>query len=304
MMCSLNSLKMTRVKSLVPSFLLLALAAFPAGYGSFLSACALKLPAPESPLPDSLKLLHTLPRPGRYFTVDKLQQVYLVDSSNTVYKYSPDGREVFHYNNNTRGRLAYIDPTDPFNLLLFYPELQSIATLDRTMNETAVLHLFSAGIVNASAAGLSIDNNFWVYDQATFQLSKIGRNGQVLVTSDNLSAQLTAPPRARQLTAQNNMIYLTCPGQGVYVFDNFGQFHQLLPYPEVERVQLLKGKVLLYESGRVRVYNLQSLQEKLLPQQQGSKEPPLQIYYQGNRFYELSPDGHLRVYASPRLSKE
>jgi len=304
MMCSLNSLKMTRVKSLVPSFLLLALAAFPAGYGSFLSACVLKLPAPESPLTDSLKLLHTLPRPGRYFTVDKLQQVYLVDSSNTVYKYSPDGREVFHYNNNTRGRLAYIDPTDPFNLLLFYPELQSIATLDRTMNETAVLHLFSAGIVNASAAGLSIDNNFWVYDQATFQLSKIGRNGQVLVTSDNLSAQLTAPPRARQLTAQNNMIYLTCPGQGVYVFDNFGQFHQLLPYPEVERVQLLKGKVLLYESGRVRVYNLQSLQEKLLPQQQGSEEPPLQIYYQGNRFYELSPDGHLRVYASPRLSKE
>ena len=248
---------------------------------------------------DSLRLLHILPQRGKAFTVDKLQQVYLIDSINTVYKYGPDGREIFHYNNNTRGTLGYIDATDPFNLLLFYPELQSIATLDRTMNETGLLHLFSAGVVNATAMGLAIDNNIWVYDQALFQLKKVGRDGQVLVTSDNLSAQLADPPRATQLTAQNNLIYLTCPGQGVYVFDNFGQFYQLLPYPQAERVQLLDQKVVLYEPGRVLAYNLQTLQERVLSVEGQRQKQGMQVRYQGKRYYELDASGALKVYATP-----
>jgi hypothetical protein len=255
----------------------------------------LTIPISDFPFPTS-DPLHTLPRPARYFTVDKLQQVYIVDEQNAVYKYSPDGKELFYYNNNTRGTLSYVDATDPFNLLLFYPELQAIATLDRTLNETGMLPLFSAGVVNASAIGLAIDNNIWVYDQATFQLKKIGRDGQVLLSSDNLSAQLFQAPQATQLTAQNNMLYLNCPGQGVFVFDNFGQFHQLLPYDKVETVQLLDDKVFLYEPERVRFYNLKTLQERML-RDSIPTDSIRQVRYQGNRYYQLTAEGKVQVYS-------
>jgi hypothetical protein len=241
-------------------------------------------------------LLHTLPRTARYFTVDKLQQVYLVDEDNAVYKYSPDGKELFYYNNNTRGKLGYIDVTDPFNLLLFYPGLQTVATLNRTLNETGVLPLFSAGIVNATAIGLAVDNNVWVYDQANFQLKKVGQDGQVLLTSDNLSAQLIQAPQATQLTVQNNMLYLNCPGQGIFVFDNFGQFHQLLPYETAEEIQLLGNRLVLYEAGQVRVYNPRTLKEYTL-----RDTPPadsvLQVRYQGDRYYQLTAAGKVKVYS-------
>jgi len=256
-------------------------------------------PLPISNLqPPTSHLLHTLPRTARYFTVDKLQQVYLVDDDNAVYKYSPDGKELFYYNNNTRGTLGYIDVTDPFNLLLFYPELQAIATLDRTLNETGVLPLFSAGIVNATAIGLAIDNNVWVYDQANFQLKKVGQDGQVLLASDNLSAQLIQAPQATQLTAQNNMLYLNCPGQGIFVFDNFGQFHQLLPYEKVEEVQLLDGKVVMYEPNQVRAYHLETLKEHTL-RDTIPADSILQVRYQGNRYYQLTKAGKVEVYRRP-----
>lgn len=240
------------------------------------------------------KHLHTLPTFCRDFTTDKLQNVYVVDKNNRVHKYGPDGREQFHFNNNTRGALAYIDPTDPFNLLLFYPELQVVATLDRTMNETAVLELFTAGIFNATAIGLATDNNIWVYDQAAFRLKKVGQNGEVLVQSDNLSALLDAPPKAAQLLANNNIVYLNCPGQGIYVFDNFGQFHQLLPYPDVSSLQIQDGKLLLYSGHRVRAYNPETLQEQLL---RGDIQADVQVRYQGNRVYEKGKEGLVRVFS-------
>ncbi len=250
--------------------------------------------APEAMLPPAGKVhLHTLPVKCRDFTTDKLQNVYLVDDNNRVYKFGPDGAEQFHYNNNTRGQLSYIDPTDPFNLLLFYPELQAVATLDRTMNETALLELFTAGVSNATAIGLAIDNNIWVYDQAAFRLLKVGPGGKVLLRSDNLSALLQSPPQATQLLANNNLIYLNCPGQGVYVFDNFAQFHQRLPFPDVASLQILDGKLLLYEQGQVRVYNPETLREEWLrPDTTGVSR----IRYQGNRVYECNAEGLVEVY--------
>ena len=252
------------------------------------------LPGQNAPK-DSLTLLHAFPEEAKFFTLDKLRQVYLVTPSNEVVKYSPEGRELFRYNNNTRGNLAYIDATDPFNLLLFYPGFQAIATLDRTMNETALLLLFSAGIVNATAIALANDNNIWVYDQATFRLLKIAPDGTVLASSDNLSAQLPQPPAAQQLVARENMVYLNDPGQGVFLFDGFAQYHQLLPLPAYSRIQMLDGYLQLFRKGELSAYNLKSLRKIPLPLPDAGREATL-ARWQGGRLYLLSEEGMLSVY--------
>jgi hypothetical protein len=244
---------------------------------------------------DSFRLLHTLPRQAKYFTVDKLQQVYLVDSRNEVFKYGPDGREQFFYNNNTRGELAYVDATDPFNLLLFYPELQGVALLDRTLNETAWLLLFSAGIVNATAVALAPDNNIWVYDQANFLLQKIGRNGTVIATTDNLSAQLARPPYSHHAAARENLVYLYDPEQGAFVFDDFGQFHQLLEFQGYESLQIVDASLLFYKPGELLAYNPAQLRAAVLPLP-AAEQQAVQAHWRGRRIYLLTPEGEVRVY--------
>ncbi len=244
---------------------------------------------------DSFRLLHTLPRQAKLFTVDKLQQVYLVDHRNEVFKYSPDGHEQFFYNNNTRGELSYIDATDPFNLLLFYPELQGIALLDRTLNETAWLLLFAAGVVHATAVALAPDNNTWVYDQARFQLLKIGRSGAVIATTDNLSAQLARPPYSQYAAARENLVYLYDPEQGAFVFDDFGQFHQLLEFKGYQSLQIVDGTLLFYKPGELLAYNLAQLRTAILPLPAAGQQA-LQAHWRGRRLYLLTPQGQVQVY--------
>lgn len=251
--------------------------------------------AGKATVKDSFRLLYTFPEEAKYFTLDKLRQAYLVTPSNEVVKYSPEGKELFRYNNNTRGNLACIDATDPFNLLLFYPELQAVATLDRTMNETALLLLFSANIINATAIALANDNNIWVYDQAAFRLLKIAPGGAVLASSDNLSAQLPQPPRAWQAIARENMVYLNDPEKGVFLFDGFGQYHQLLPLPGFSHFQMLDGHLQLFRQGELWACNLKTLKRSELPMPESGGRAR-QAQWQGGRLYLLSEDGRVSVY--------
>ncbi|MCB9272447.1 MAG: hypothetical protein H6564_00305 [Lewinellaceae bacterium] len=261
--------------------------------GLLLSSCHVTQAQP-APV-DSFRLLHILPLEAKWFTVDKLQQAYLVTSRNAVAKFGPDGKELFRYNNNTRGELASIDATDPFNLLLFYPDLQGIATLDRTMNETGWLLLFSAGIVNASAVALAPDNNIWVYDQATFQLRKIAPDGTVLATTENLSAQMLQPPYASQALARENFVFLYGPTQGVFLFDNFGQFYRLLELPGYQQFQVQGETLLLYTPGDYRAYSLDRLQSAALPLPERGRHAK-QVAWQGRLLYLLNEKGMVEVY--------
>ena len=252
---------------------------------------------------DSFNLVFSFPEKAKYFTLDKLRQVYVVTSTNEVVKYSPEGRELFRYNNNTRGNLAYIDATDPFKLLLFYPELQAISILDRTMNETALLLLFSADIVNASAIALANDNNIWVYDQATFRLLKVASDGTVLASSDNLSAQLARPPRVKQVLARENMVYLNDPEQGIFLFDGFAQYHQLLPLSGYDYFGVLDGYLQLFKRGELYAYNLKALKKIQLPVPGAAREA-VQLRRQGQRLYALSDGGVLSVYEKNEEGRE
>lgn len=245
--------------------------------------------------PDSIRLLYELPEKAAYFTVDKLGQVYLTTPTNAVIKYSPEGQELFRYNNNTRGDLAYIDVTDPFNVLLFYPDFQTVAMLDRTMNERAVMLLYDANIIEASAIGLARDNNIWVYDQVTFALKKIGADGQAITDSGNLSAILNIPLYATQIIARDNFVYVYHPSEGLFIFDNFTQYHNKIPYKDFESFQLIDDLVLFYKKGELLAYHTKRLQTFTIPLPEATKRAE-RFHYQDGYYYLLMPSAKLRVF--------
>jgi peroxiredoxin family protein len=247
------------------------------------------------PTADSLRLLYELPEKAAYFTVDKLGQVYLATPSNEVIKYSPEGQELFRYNNNTIGDLSYIDVTDPFNVLLFYHDFQTIATLDRTMNERAVMLLYNANIIEASAIGLARDNNIWVYDQVTFTLKKIGADGRVITDSGNLSAILNMPLYASQIMARDNFVYVYHPSEGLFIFDNFTQYHNKIPYKDFDSFQLLDDLVLFYKKNELLAYHSKRLKTYTIPLPDQAKQAQ-KVHYQDGQYYLLMPTGLLLVY--------
>lgn len=109
-----------------------------------------------------------------FFTTDPLQQIYVVNRGNEVFerKYSQDGQVLFQYNNNRLGPLGWIDASNPFNILLYYPDYQIAKILDRTLNPSGEFQLYQLGLIAPAALALSNDNHLWVFDEKQTRSSK------------------------------------------------------------------------------------------------------------------------------------
>jgi len=138
----------------------------------FFSSCSAKTPIPVSTDSSSYELIKSLPIEALLITSDKLQQLYVVTSKNDLIKYNSKGEELFRYSNNTLGELKHVDVTDPFNVLLYYPEFLTVLTLNRTLNPTGEFVLFDLNVLDVQSVALSNDNNIWLYDDVSFQIKK------------------------------------------------------------------------------------------------------------------------------------
>ena len=236
----------------------------------------------------------TLPGPFKFFTTDKVQQIYAVTPQNEVIKYSPDGKEVFRFNNNTLGFLGHIDATDPFNLLLFYPDFQIAITLDRTMSQTGEFNLQDLNIFNVQAMATAQDNDIWLYDELNFQLKKISREGTVRSSSEDLNLLLGQAPKVTSIEARENFVYLNAPNIGLLVFDNFGNYHKTIPIKDIQQFQILDKQLIFQKEEKMYVFHLQALTEKplTLPEIVTNAE---QIRFQKNTLYVLIQN-ELKVY--------
>ncbi|MDX1667566.1 MAG: hypothetical protein R3350_10065, partial [Saprospiraceae bacterium] len=202
--------------------------------------------------------LFSLPVSASYFTVDRLGNIYLVTATNEVIKYDKSGRESFRYSNNTLGQLSMIDATDPFNLLLYYPDLQVAITLDRTLNPTGSFNLYQWDLVGVEAMATAVDNHLWIYDQLNFRLLKVDAQGQVLVESNDLSLVFSTLPRPSSMRARGNRVYLNDPAQGILVFDVFGQYLQTLPLKGITDFWFVKEQIAYQHKGHLYSYDLRS----------------------------------------------
>jgi hypothetical protein len=220
-----------------------------------LLACGVSRQAPTSDEMDEVSRI----------ALDALGQLYVVTERNELIQYRADGTEGYRYNNNTLGKLAIIDPSNPFSLLLYYPDFQTIILLDRTLSEKGRIVLSDLNLLNIELVALANDNFIWVYDEADMQLKKLDQSGTINFTSDRLNLLLPAGPDPNQLLAGNNRLLLNDPALGVLLFDQFGRLESTLPIVGAESLQLMNDQTLIYlRMGKLFRYDLRALRESVL----------------------------------------
>jgi len=171
----------------------------------------------------------SFPVQGQLTTIDPIQQIYTIDSLQTLRKYNKDGQVLFEYNNRNLGTLQHCDASDPFGVLLFYPEFNTVIILDRTLNPLAEVRLEELGILGAQTVATSRDKQIWVYDQQDFKLKKISRQGRVLQESSDLSRWMPNGFRAERILVQNQLVFLVSSQQQILHFSPFGQYLKTTP---------------------------------------------------------------------------
>lgn len=157
------------------------------------------------------------------FTVDNLDNIYLLSSTNQVKKLNANGDSVAVYNNVKRyGQATLIDVSNPLKVLLYYRDFTTIVMLDRFLNEVNTIDLRKQNILQARAIGLSYDNKVWVYDEMDNKLKKVDEEGKLLQETPDFRQLFNAAPSPQKIFDQDRYVYLYDSAQAVFVFDYYG----------------------------------------------------------------------------------
>lgn len=175
-------------------------------------------------------LLKTVHTDVAALSVDYLDNLYILTSTDALKKFNSHGDSVGVYNQVRRfGKLHTIDVTNPLKLLLYYKDFGTIAIVDRLLTLRAAIDLRKYNIIQASAVALSYDGNIWVFDAYENKLKKINDAGEMLLQTSDFRSLFNEPIVPEQIIDQNGVLHLYDPKGGVYLFDYYGTFKKKLP---------------------------------------------------------------------------
>lgn len=171
----------------------------------------------------SFRLLKTMKGDIVDFTVDNLDNIYILNSRNQIKKFNANGDSVAIYNDVKKfGQATLIDVSNPLKVLLYYRDFATVVMLDRFLNAVNSIDLRKENIFQAKAIGQSYDNKIWVYDEVENKLKKVDEDGKLLQETPDFRLLLGAAPSPIKIFDENRYVYVYDSVYGVYVFDYFG----------------------------------------------------------------------------------
>ncbi|MEO7984062.1 MAG: hypothetical protein ABI688_08265 [Bacteroidota bacterium] len=157
------------------------------------------------------------------FTVDNLDNIYILNSHNQIKKFNANGDSVGVYNDVKKyGQATLIDVSNPLKVLLYYRDFATVVMLDRFLNAINSVDLRKQNIFQAKAIGQSYDNKIWVYDEVENKLKKVDEDGKLLQETPDFRLLLGTAPSPTRIFDENKYVYVYDSVYGVYVFDYFG----------------------------------------------------------------------------------
>ena len=206
------------------------------------------------------KFVKTIPGDFTYFTVDNLDNIYLVNLNGQLKKLNSKGDSVSVFNDVKRyGKLYSIDVTNPLKLLLYYKSFSTIVVLDRLLNPRNTIDFRKQNIFRVKAIASSYDNNIWIYDEQDLKLKKIDEQGKLLLETVDCRQVFDSVPSPEQIIDHDNFVYLYDPQKGFYIFDYYGAFKNRLSFINWENIDIAGKSVYGFINRKFLSYQLNSL---------------------------------------------
>jgi hypothetical protein len=157
------------------------------------------------------------------FTVDNLDNVYILNSRNQLKKLDANGDSVAAFNDIRKfGKATLVDVSNPLKVLLYYRDFTTIVVLDRFLNVRNTIDLRKQNIFQAKAIGQSYDNKIWVYDELENKLKKLDEDGKLMQETPDFRLLLGQSVSPVRIFDENKYVYLYDTAKGAYVFDYYG----------------------------------------------------------------------------------
>lgn len=197
----------------------------------------------------SFQLVNTIRGDIVEFTVDNLDNIYILTSRNQVKKLDLNGDSMAVFNDVRKfGQASLIDVSNPLKVLLYYKDFATLVVLDRLLNIRNSIDLRKQGILQARAIGPSYDNQVWVYDEWEGKLKKINEEGKLILETPDFRSLFTPSLMPLKLYDENKYVYLYDSLLGVGVFDYYGSLKNTIKITHWQNFRVT-GKYIFGSSG-------------------------------------------------------
>ncbi len=229
--------------------------------------------------------------------VDPLGNIYLVDDEDRLFKFDTTGQKLFMVVNNNLGRVHSLDVGNPFKIMLFYRDQQTILLLDNTLSEIQRIPLIQWMLDDVTAANLSPDNAIWLFDGSNKVLVKMSDKGDPLVTSDPFNIINPSSPRPDFIYDADQLLLLKETGQPLAVFNDFGNYLYSLEM-DGDLFSVSKDALIINKGSSLEIRNMKGHKEVStypLPLNVAGNK----IHFSQNHYYTLDEQGVFMVEVKP-----
>lgn len=229
------------------------------------AAPVLTVPADTRPTtPGAWQLLRTiaLAQPGPA-SLDRRGNVYVTDGQNNLHQYGPDGQQLNVYSPPLPGHTAQAEAWNTTKVLVFYDDRQELVLLDRFMAPITRLTLldFFDGMVRA--ATLAPDDRYWLLNESDLTLRQLDASvGRFTITTPLDILIGRSRPDFRFLREYQNNLYLVDHNNGIYVFDNLGNYRKKLPFAGLNTIGFRGDELYYLANDGVHFFHLYNLTER------------------------------------------
>ena len=230
------------------------------------------------------------------FTVDNLDNIYLLSSTNQVKKLNANGDSMAIFNDVKKfGQASLIDVSNPLKVLLYYRDFATIVVLDRLLNVRNTIDLRKQDILQARAVGQSYDNKIWLYDEVQNKLKKIDEDGKLLQETPDFRQLFGQAPMPQKIFDQDQYVYLYDSAQAVFVFDYYGALKNKIPIIGWQNFKVAGKFIFGSRHNKLFRYNIQTFRtdEWKLPDELYKTQS---FNFSSSRLYALKKDS-LEIYS-------
>ena len=192
---------------------------------------------------------------------DRLGNLYIISKTNQLYKYDSRGNLLGTLNYKYLGNINFIDASNPFELYVFYKELNEVLFLDNNLSYRGEMLLNDYGISQSSAIARSYDNGIWVFDNGDLQLKRMNKNGEVLQMSGNVKQFLNSTLQPNFIYDNNDKVFVNDSTIGILVFNVFANYVKTIPIKNCRTFKVIEDDLFYTISGKLMKYNLKTFSQ-------------------------------------------
>ena len=226
--------------------------------------------------------------PFKFFTTDRLGNIYVITPKNDIRKYDAQFKKVAEANFKVLGDATLIDAGNPMELFVFYKDQNKLVYFDNLLNYRGETDLNqSLNVNNITTICRSYDNGFWFFDPDNFKLKKYDKQGNLLTESVNLAGVSDTVLAPTMMLDDGRFVFMKAGKDKVLMFDLLGNYIKTVFLGPFNAFQT-RESLLIYNSGdSLFAYNPTTFDKGLLFVQSDTTLPSagFGIKAEGKRIY-------------------